>query len=59
VVFREKSYLQAFLNARPCNVAAITDRELDMYALCLLRARLVGLERTEPLIVTWKTIGNG
>jgi pimeloyl-ACP methyl ester carboxylesterase len=29
---REKAYLQAFFNARLYNVAAITDRELDMYA---------------------------
>jgi pimeloyl-ACP methyl ester carboxylesterase len=29
---REKAYLQAFFNARLYNVAAITDREPDMYA---------------------------
>jgi pimeloyl-ACP methyl ester carboxylesterase len=29
---RERAYLQAFFNARLYNVAAITDRELDIYA---------------------------
>jgi pimeloyl-ACP methyl ester carboxylesterase len=54
---REKAYLQTFFNARLYNVAAITDRELDMYASAYAAPGACGrgLSYIAPLIATSRT----